>query len=108
LGEHHHHHLEHRPRTEAVVLELGAGIGALVVQTDAEWLHDEIEISPADDDADRSHKDVLERRANGRSYHVAVFDGLTDGRYTIWHHGVAHARDVRVAGGAVAELDLRG
>jgi hypothetical protein len=90
------------------VLELGAGIGALVVRTDPAWLHDEIEISPAGDDGGRSHKDVLERLANGRSHHVAVFDGIAEGRYTIWHHGKAHARDVLVAGGAVAELDLRG
>lgn len=90
------------------MLELGEGIGALVVQANPSWLHDEVEISPAGDDTGRSHKDVLERCTNGRSYHVAVFDRLAAGTYTIWHHGVAHARDVHVAGGAVAELDLRG
>lgn len=98
---------QHRPHTEHVVLELGGALGALVVYTDPELLHEEIEISPAADDALRSHKDVLERRAGGHSHHVAVFDRLERGTYTLWHRGAAFARDVEVSGGAVTELDRR-
>jgi hypothetical protein len=104
---HHHHHHEHRPRTEPVVLELGDELGALLVYTDPALLHDEIEISPSGDDAQRSHKDVLERQAGGRSHHVAVFDLLERGSYTLWHRGAPLARGVSVAGGEVAELDCR-
>lgn len=101
-------HHEHRPHTEHVVLELGDELGALVVYTDAALLHEEIEISSSADDSQRSHKDVLERRAGGRSHHVAVFDRLERGTYTLWHRGAPLARRVAVAGGEVAELDCRG
>lgn len=104
---HHHDHHDHRPRTEPVVLEIGGELGALLVYVDAMLLHDEIEISPSADDAQRSHKDVLERRAGGRSYHVAVFDRLEGGTYTLWHRGAPFARNVEVIGGEVAELDRR-
>jgi hypothetical protein len=103
----HHHHHEHRPRPEPVVLEIGGELGALVVYTDAELQHDEIEISPAGADDRRSHKDVLERVAGGRSVHAAVFDRLEAGEYTLWHRDEARARGVRIAGGTIAELDWR-
>ena len=104
---HDHHAANHRPHTEAVVLELGGDLGALVVYTDRELLHTEIEISPAGDDADRSHKDVLERVLGERSLYAAVFDRVRGGSYTLWHHGVARSRGVEVHGGRVAELDWR-
>src|SRR5438067_13556342 len=107
MSEQHHHHLDHRPRTEPVVLELGGELGALLVYTDAGLLHQEIEISPAGDDARRSHKDVLERRVNGRSLHVAVFDRLEHGEYTLWHRDRALARGVSIEGGRIAECDWR-
>jgi len=98
-------HHQHRPHTENVVLEIGEELGALVVYTDASLLHEEIEISPAGDDARRSHKDVLERRVNGASIHAAVFDRLERGAYTLWQRGEVLARGVAVSGGEVAELD---
>ncbi|HZO96237.1 MAG TPA: hypothetical protein VFB42_02585 [Gaiellaceae bacterium] len=102
---HDHHHAHRRPRSEHVVLELGGDLGALVVFTGAELLHEEIELSPAGDDAARSHKDVLERRLGARSAYAAVFDRVPAGAYTLWHGGEARTRGVEVAGGAVAELD---
>jgi ABC-type Zn2+ transport system substrate-binding protein/surface adhesin len=100
------HTAAHRPHVEPVVLEIGGELGALVVHTDAALLHLELEISPAGDDARRSHKDVLERVVGGRSLYAAVFDQLADGTYTLWHDGVTLERGVRVAGGSIAELDL--
>jgi len=105
-AEHHHHH-EHRPRTEPVVLEIGGELGALVVYTDAALLHEEIEISPAADDGCRSHKDVLERLIGARSVQAAVFDRLEGGRFTLWHRDEARAREVRVVGGEITEVDWR-
>jgi hypothetical protein len=106
---HHHddHAANHRPHTEAVVLELGGDLGALVVYTDPALLHTEIEISPTGDDAGRSHKDVLERVLPGRSLYAAVFDRVRCGTYTLWHDGIAKSRDVEVESGRVAELDWR-
>jgi hypothetical protein len=105
---HPHDHLAaHRPHEEAVVLELGEELGALIVYTDPALLHTEIEISPAGADGDRSHKDVLERVVAGRSLYAAVFDNVPRGTYTLWHDGAAITREAAVAGGEIAELDWR-
>jgi hypothetical protein len=110
----HHEHEPHaherysdRPHPEFVVLEIGGDLGALIVYTDAEMHGSEIEISPADDDDARSHKDVLERSLGGLPAFSAVFDRIREGRYTLWVDDTPRARDVQVAGGEVAELDWR-
>jgi hypothetical protein len=97
----------HRPHPEPVVLDIGGDLGALVVYTDPELLHAEIEISPAADDGDRSHKDVLERVLGERSVYAAVFDKVPGGTYTLWHRNVPRSRGVDVQAGTVAELDWR-
>jgi hypothetical protein len=107
--DHHHDHdhtAAHRPHDEAVVLEIGEELGALVVYTDPSLLHLEIEISPAGNDAARSHKDVLERVVGGRSLYAAVFDKLHAGAYTLWQDDVVRTRGAPVAGGAITELSL--
>jgi len=104
MNAHDHHAASHRPHPEPVVLEIGGELGALVVYTDPELVHSEIEISPAGDDARRSHKDVLERVLGGRSLFAAVFDQVPAGTYTLWHGDRARTRDVRVEPGSVAEL----
>ena len=104
---HDHHEEAHRPHDEAVVLELGGDLGAIVVYTDASFLHTEIEISAEGSDDQRSHKDVLERVVAGRSLYAAVFDNLPAGTYTLWHDDFARTRGATVTGGAVAELDWR-
>ena len=57
------------------VLDLGDGIGALIVHTDPELLGVEIEISPAGDDGQRQHKEVLQRVWAG-TVNVLVYDNL--------------------------------
>ena len=66
----------------------------------------EIEISPAEDDERRSHKEVLERDAGGEPAYTAVFDQLPAGTYTLWSEGVARVRGVAVAGGQIARAEL--
>ena len=111
-GDHTHGHVDHhteahRPHDEPVVLEIGDELGALIVYTDPSLLHTEIEISPAGEDGSRSHKDVLERVAGGRSFYAAVFDRLPDGAYTLWYDGEPRTRGAAIAGGTIAELDWR-
>ena len=96
-----------RRHPEFVVLEIGGEIGALILRTDPSLHGSEIEISPADDDGHRSHKEVLERNINGEPAFTAVFDGLTRGAYTLWTEGKARARDVRISGGEITQLDWR-
>jgi hypothetical protein len=94
-----------RRHPEAVVLDLGADIGALIVHTDPGMHGLEVEISATGEDDVRSHKEVLERQINGRPAYTAVFDDVREGSYTLWVDDVARARDVVVAGGSIAELD---
>ena len=103
----HHHHDAHEVRAQPVVLDLGDGVGALIVHTDPELLGVEIEISPSGDDADRQHKEVLMRSMGRETATVLVYDNLAAGSYTLWLDGEPWARDVQVAGGSVAELDRR-
>lgn len=97
-------HYSARPHPEFVVLELGEGLGALIIHTDPAMHGVEIEISPAGEDDRRSHKEVLERRAGERPAFTAVFDGLPAGRYTLWVHGDRRATDVEIIAGTVSDL----
>ena len=87
-----HHHYSARRHPEFVVLEIGDGIGALIIHASAGMHGAEIEISPAGDDSRRRHKEVLER---------------STGEYTLWVRGEVRARGVSIAGGTIAELDWR-
>ena len=103
----HGHHDPNTVRSQPVVLDLGVGIGALVVRTDPILLGLEVELSPAGRDGERRHKQVLERALGDGTAHVLVYDGLAPGDYTLWLDGVALARGVPVRSGEVAELDWR-
>lgn len=94
-----------RRHPEAVVLDIGGDLGALIVHTDAGLLGVEVEISACGQDHSRTHKDVLEREINGRPAYTAVFDKVREGSYTLWVHDVARSRDVVVSGGSISELD---
>ena len=89
------------------MLELGDGVGALVVYTDPELHAVEIEISPHENDSSRSHKQVHERLVRDEPLYAAVFDRLDAGAYTLWLDGAARARDVRVDGAVITEIDWR-
>jgi len=102
-----HERYSDRAHDRHVVLELGGGIGALIVTTGPDLLGAEVEISPAGHDDRRSHKEVLERVTAAGSMYVLVFDGIPEGAYSLWVDDVARARNVRIAGGAIAELDWR-
>jgi hypothetical protein len=97
-----------RRHPEFVVLEIGEDVGALIIHANAETHGLEIEISPADDDERRSHKEVLERDAGGTPAYTAVFDQLPAGTYTLWSEGIARVRSVAVPGGQIVELSWRG
>lgn len=114
--DHHHHdgdghaHVHHgvaSVRTEAVVLDLGEGIGALIVHTSPELLGVEIEISPAGNDEERQHKQVLRRLLGPTEATVLVYDNLPEGDYTLWVEEAEPVRGIHVTGGQVAELDRR-
>jgi hypothetical protein len=105
--DHSHPRYADQPHPQHVVLDIGGEIGALIVHTDPDLLGTEVEISRAGEDDRRNHKEVLERTTGGGSEHVLVFDNLLEGAYTLWVAGVAKAREVRVEGAEIAELDWR-
>jgi hypothetical protein len=101
----HDHSTDARP--EHVMLELGPGVGALVLHTGADLHGKEIEISLAGHDDERSHKQVHERPVAGRPLYGAVFDSLPAGDYTLWLDDRPLRRYVAVTGAAVTDISLK-
>jgi hypothetical protein len=83
-----------------VVMELGAGVGALVLYTPADLDGTEIEIS-RDDDAGRTHSQVRQRHLATVTKYAAVYPGLPAGRYTIWRDEHTPAAAAAITGGQV-------
>lgn len=96
-----------RPHPEPVVLDIGGTVGALIVHADAELIDTPVEVSPAGADAERFHQHILERPMPGGTSYAAVFDKITEGRYTLWLHDEPRERDFEIVGGRVAEVDWR-
>jgi hypothetical protein len=83
----------------SVVLNLGAGIGALILDTPAELAGREIEISPAG--GRRTHSLVRERRTGAGLSYAAVYPDLAVGDYTIWRDAVTPAGMITIRSGQV-------
>jgi hypothetical protein len=87
----------------SVVLDLGGGIGALILDAPAELAGREIEISPAAGGASarRTHSLVRERRTGAGTCYAAVYPDLAAGDYTIWQDAVTPAATITVVSGQV-------
>jgi len=86
----------------SVVLDIGDGIGALVLHAPADLDGHEIEISPHGiSGARRTHSQVRERRAGGSVQHAAVYPGLTAGDYIIWRDATTPVGMVTIDGSHV-------
>jgi len=86
-----------------VVLELGAGVGALLMYTPAELDGREIEISRDDDPAARrTHSQVRPRHMATGTRYAAVYPDLAAGPYTVWADEQHAAGRVMIAEGRVA------
>jgi hypothetical protein len=85
-----------------VVLELGAGVGALVLYTPAELDGREIEISPEEAvPSRRTHSMVRPRHMGTVTRYAAVYPDLPAGPYTVWADEQSAAGRVVVTGGRV-------
>ena len=94
-------------RTGPAILDIGQGIGALLLHAPAFLKGREIEISLVDDASRRVHTAVLEREWGGRRTHTAIFARLKAGDYVVWGlDGQARSR-VAIVDGGVTELDWR-
>jgi hypothetical protein len=86
-----------------VVMELGAGIGALILYTPPGLDGEEIEISRDDEPgANRTHSRVRPRPVADATKYAAVYPGLPAGRYTIWRDAQTPATAATVTGGQVS------
>jgi hypothetical protein len=114
---HHHDHAHDHAAPEvaqgpseagSVVLDIGAGAGAVVVRTQADMCGLELEIRRAGEDWDGRHMAVLRRDGAGTTQFAAVFGGLAAGRYELRVRGtgrgaVALVVDVEDASVRVAD-----
>jgi hypothetical protein len=84
-----------------VVLELGPGVGALILHTPVELDGREIEISPDDQGGRRTHSQVRPRHMTTGTRYAAVYPDLPAGPYTVWADEQSTAGRVVVAGDRV-------
>ena len=98
-----HEHLSGPSGSGSVVLELGSGVGALVLHTPRELDGREIEVSPlgGGTPAHRTHSRVRPRKTGGETQYAAVYPQLAAGDYTIWEDDVTPAATVTIEGGQV-------
>jgi hypothetical protein len=82
----------------SVVLELGAGIGALILEAPPALHGHEIEISPSAA-GPRTHSLVRERRTAAGVSYAAVYPVLPAGDYIVWREDGLPAGRVTVHGG---------
>src|SRR6266851_245798 len=91
-----------RVHTEPIVLDIGEGVGALIIYTQEELRGQEIEVSLKKKGARRIHTGVWARKNGGRIIFTGVFPSLPEGNYTIWSDPIG---DVTIIGGQIAEVD---
>jgi hypothetical protein len=100
VGEH-----QHAGAAEGVALDIGSGVGALVVHATREFVGREVEVSPVRLPFDRQHADVHERHAGDGVVYAAVIDGLAEGEYHVWTGASVPIGRVRIAGGCVTDAE---
>jgi hypothetical protein len=90
-------------RSGSVLLDLGPGVGALVLHAPPEMDGREVEVTPmgGGTPAHRTHSRVRARETGGGTQYAAVYPQLAAGDYTIWKDDVTPAATVTIQGGGV-------
>jgi hypothetical protein len=89
--------------SRGVAVDVGEGVGALVLFAGAEREGLEPEIHPVGEPAARQHVWVLERAVGSGTVHAAVFPSLAEGRYAVCSPEGLAAQEVDITGGRVTE-----
>ena len=93
----------------SVVLDLGPGIGALVLHAPPELDGREIQISPRDAAAGpATHSQVRPRHIAGGVRYAAVYPDLAAGEYLVWLEGAGAELPVVITGGRVTSAWWQG
>jgi hypothetical protein len=93
-------------REGSAVIDIGPGVGALVVHAPQSLAGQELEISVTGSATRTTHTVVRERRVGGRRTFAALFPALPVGDYVIWSGGQPVADRVSVASGEVTQTTL--
>ena len=95
-----------RRRSESVALDIGGGLGALVIYPGERFRDHEIEISRVDEDgAPSSHGRARARLGLGSTL-TAIFGSLPAGEYVIWEDSSTAGPVIEVPDGGVAQILL--
>ena len=92
--------------TASVALEIGAGLGALVITPSERFRSREIEISRDDQHGPRVHTGVHERASEAGSQLTAIFGSLAAGRYVVWEDPETAGPVIDVPDGGIAQIQL--
>jgi len=90
---------------EALVLDIGGDIGALILYSEEACLGMEIDVTPVG--APRSHHMhtmIRRRRAADRELIAGVYPQLVEGTYTVWGIDGQPLGEVDIVGGHVSEF----
>ena len=87
----------------SVILELGEGVGALILDAPPGLAGHEIEISPSGGGA-RTHSLVRERHTATRTVYAAVYPVLAEGDYVVWRDDGLPAGQVSIRGGQASRF----
>jgi len=91
---------------DALVLDIGGDIGALVLYADQNLVGVEIDLTPAGRPSHHAvHTAVRRRRVADRDIVCGVYPELPAGTYTVWGLHGAPIATVRIDGGVVSEHD---
>jgi hypothetical protein len=90
----------------SVALDIGGGLGALVINPSERFRSSEIEISRINHEGPRVHTGVHERASDAGSTLTAIFGSLPAGRYVIWEDANTAGPVVEVPDGGVAQIRL--
>lgn len=96
-----------RVHTEDLVLDIGDGIGALIIYTRGELRGLEVALSPTGFESSRTHTVIEERRTGGQTLFAGIFPHLPAGNYRIWTDDPTLPAAVTIVSGQVAEIDWR-
>ncbi len=89
------------PADDAVVLDIGGDVGALVLYTDEGLLGAELDVTSG---GRATHTSIRRRRVGGREVICGVYPQLRAGRYTVWGVDGEEIGTVDIEGGRVCEL----
>ena len=113
IVEHRHLHLRSEPVLPpsgegTVLLDIGDGVGALVVHAPAALNGVEIEIARRGETNAFVHTAVRERRLPDGSVYAGVFPDLPEGDYTLLAVTVEPHADLTIRSGCVTEVSVPG